>query len=306
MNVTRFHYFVRVAEAGTISRAAEQLKMAQPALSRHIRDIEDEIGARLFERNGRGVSLTQDGHRLYLHAKTVIDQLDTAELEIAGSVGFPLTTVKLGIVPWMTEILAMPLVESIRHEMPRVALQVIEGQNSSLLDWLDQGIIDVGVSFYEFHLPHIDVEAAFDQDLYLLGRTDSEHLVGRSEIRFSDVAELPLALPSAPHPLRLRLEQNALESGRTLNVLLETEAASIASYIAIAGMAYTLIPQAACRDLSAQGLKAIKIVDPPLSQTLVVMRSLKRPPSTAEKDLYRLVRLHLDKIRRMMTELQPA
>ena len=293
MNVTRFPFFVRVAEAGNISRAAEQLKMAQPALSRHIRELEDEIGLRLFERTGRGVALTQDGQRVYLHAKALLDRLDSAELDIAAPVGLPLTTVRLGIVPWMTEILAPPLIESVRAEMPRVALQVVEGQNTSLLEWLDQGVIDVAVSFYAFHLPHIAVEAIGDQDLYLLGPSDSPALAGKSEIGFGDIAALPMVLPANPHPLRLRLEQKAIAAGHSLNVVLETEAASIASYIVMAGMGFTLIPEGACRGLHARGLQAIKIVDPPLTETLVIMTSLKRPASTPEKDLLRLVRRHL-------------
>jgi LysR family nitrogen assimilation transcriptional regulator len=293
LTVGKFHFFVRVAEAGTISRAADQLKMAQPALSRYIRELEDEIGARLFERTGRGVALTQDGQRLYRHAKAIIDQLEAAELEVADPAGLPLTTVRLGIVPWLTEILAVPLIESLRREMPRVALQVIEGHNASLLEWLDQGVVDVAVSFYEFHLPHIEVETVFDQELYLLGSAHSPELAAASAIALRDIASLALVLPSSPHPLRLGLEQKALEAGRGLNVVLETESASIAAYIAQAGMGFTLIPQAACRDLEARGLKAVRIVDPPMTQDLVVMTSLRRPPSTAERDLHRLVLAHL-------------
>ena len=297
INVTKAPYFIRVAETGSISRAAEQLKMAQPALSHYIRDLESDVGAPLFERNGRGVSLTQVGHRLYLEAKTLLDKLETAELDVASRYGPSLSSAKVGVVPWMIERLGLPLADSVRREMPRTTLQVIEGQNSSLLEWLDQGVIDVGVSFYEFHSAYVDVEPVFDEKIFLLGSAKSPELASISEISFEDVTQLPLVLPPSPHPLRHRVERKALQAGHRLNIVTETEAASIAIYIASAGMGFTLIPRAACRDLDQRGLKAVPIAGSPLMQTLVIMTSLKRPLSTCETALHRLVRFHLDAIK---------
>jgi LysR family nitrogen assimilation transcriptional regulator len=191
----------------------------------------------------------------------------------------------------------LPLAESVRREMPRTMLQVIEGQNSSLLEWLDQGIIDVGVSFYEFHSAYVDVEPVFDDEIFVLGSAASPELASISEISFDDVTKLPLILPPSPHPLRHRVERKALQEGRRLNILSETEAASITMYVASAGMGFTLIPRAACRGLDQRGLKAVPIIDAPLMQTLVIMTSLKRPLSTCENALHRLVRFHLDAIK---------
>jgi LysR family nitrogen assimilation transcriptional regulator len=297
--ISKYPFFIRAAEAGAISRAAEQLRVAQPALSRYIRDLEQEVGVLLFERNGRGVSLTQDGQRLYRFAKSVFDKLEAAELEVANPSGPPLTTVKLGIVPSMTEVLAVPLAEAVRQQMPRVGLHVSEGQNSSLLRWLDQGVIDIAVSFYEFRPPHILVETMSEQELFLLGA--ESRLAGISEITFDESTRLPLILPPSPHPIRLRFNSNAIETGHDVNVVLETEAASIAGSMAAAELGFAPVPKAACRGLAERRLKAVRIVEPVLTQTLVTMTSLNRPPSSCERRFYELVRSHLDQIGRTMS-----
>lgn len=297
LNLSKLPYFIGVAEAGNISRAAGRLRVAQPVLSRYIKTLEDDIGAALFTRDGRGVSLTQEGQRLYKKAKTILNEFEAAELDISAPSGPLLATVRAGMVPWIAESLVVRLAQGVQRTMPRVGLHIIEGQNGSLIEWLDQGLIDVGISYYEFYQPQVEVEPIYDEELYLLGADDNPLLARTAEIDFADAIRLPLVLPPRPHPLRLSMERKATAMGRELEVVLESEAASIASYIAIAGAGFTLIPKTAFLGLKQKGLRAVRLRNPTLTQTLVLMTSLTRPLSNAQKKLCGLARHHLIEIR---------
>jgi LysR family nitrogen assimilation transcriptional regulator len=281
------HYFVRIAETRSVSRAAISLKLTQPALSRYIRNLEDEVGTRLFVRNGRGVSLTENGHRFYIHAKEALDRLELAELDVAEKFGPPLTHVTLGIVSSMTDLLVVDIAESMRRELPRVSMRVVEGFTADLVDWLNEGRVDVAVCFHEFHHASIEAMPLCEQSLYLLGGSAAEFM--QPQIRFDSLAGVPLVLPAKQNLLRTQLEGIAEARGLRLNVVVEADAFATISDLVAAGLCYAIIPGGAYRSLKRSDLKISKIVEPDMTQTLVTATSLVRPQTTCGRILSRIV-----------------
>lgn len=281
------HYFVRIAELRSISRAAISLKTSQPALSRYIRTLEEEVRTPLFERNGRGVSLTENGTRLYLHAKQLLDELELAELDVAGESGPPLTHVTLGIVPSITNLLVVDVAESMRSELPRVSMSIVEGFTSDLIDWLHEGRVDVAVCFHETQHANVEFTPLSEQNLYLLSSTATRPPA--PQVKFDALAQLPLVLPAQRNMLRSQLEGIARARGARLNVVVEADAFATISELVASGLCHAIIPGGAFESLSRADLHASKIVNPALSQTLVMAKSLIRPQTTCGKVLSRIV-----------------
>src|ERR1700742_3018614 len=145
MDTHRLKYFLRVAEEGSITRAAKVLGIAQPALSRQVQLLEEDLGVTLFRRNRRGVELTEEGERLRASTAAPLRQLELA-VQYAGS---PLARLKRGMRLGMTEtaagILAAPVIATLTTMFPQVSFSVSVGSTDQLVKELLNGAVDVAL-----------------------------------------------------------------------------------------------------------------------------------------------------------------
>src|SRR5215471_7971497 len=127
MDTRRLRYFVRIAEDGSLTRAAGVLRIAQPALSRQIRLLEEELGIALFNRTARGMQLTEEGEHL---RACVAGPLRSLELALQNARSFSSHiegNFTLGMTSGIGEILAKPLVLRMSSEFPNIKLRIVEG-----------------------------------------------------------------------------------------------------------------------------------------------------------------------------------
>ncbi len=146
MNIKQMHYFVAVAEELHFGRAAERLDMAQPPLSRQIKQIEEDIGAQLFNRGRNAISLTQAGARLYERLQTILADIDDTLLEVKrlgqGAEG----RLRIGFVGSSTYGLVPNIIKSFRKNYPHVNLSLIPMNNANLHRALIRREVDVAIT----------------------------------------------------------------------------------------------------------------------------------------------------------------
>ncbi len=146
MNIKQMHYFVAVAEELHFGRAAERLDMAQPPLSRQIKQIEEDIGAQLFNRGRNAISLTQAGARLYKRLQTILADIDDTLLEVKrlgqGAEG----RLRIGFVGSSTYGLVPNIIKSFRKNYPHVNLSLIPMNNANLHRALIRREVDVAIT----------------------------------------------------------------------------------------------------------------------------------------------------------------
>jgi LysR family nitrogen assimilation transcriptional regulator len=269
MDTHRLKYFLRIAEEGSITRAAKVLGIAQPALSRQIRLLEEDLGITLFARTRRGVHLTEEGERLRSSTAAPLRQLELAVL-YAGS---PLARIErgllFGMVPTAAGVLAAPLLASLGTAFPNVHFHVAVAETDDLVLRMLSGAVDLAVInplpddrlFYR----HLLVE-----DLVLVGGPTSD-LTPETPVRFADLAGLPLVMPSAQTGIRNTLENTALRVKVAITARYSTDSLEVSKHLVAAGLGYAVLPLAACRgDIDAGRLRYAAICEPEINHQLGV------------------------------------
>ena len=147
MDLKQLAYFVRVAELGSFTRAAEALGVAQPALSRQVRQLEVELRQSLLARNGRGALPTEAGKLLLAHGRGILHQVQRAHEELGRLRGALAGRVAVGLPTSLARVLTVPLTRAFRQAMPEASLSISEGLSVALLESLLNGRLDIAVLY---------------------------------------------------------------------------------------------------------------------------------------------------------------
>lgn len=214
MDFHQLRSFVQVADLGSFTRAASVLQTAQPALSRQVRALEVELRQPLFDRNGRGVTLTPAGTRLLAHARGILQQVERARQDLESQRGAASGLLCVALPPSVGRTLTAPLVEAFRTRFPAATLSMVEGLSTTTLEWLVQGRVDCAVVYNATPAAAIALLPVLQERLYLVSarRPAQRGLLGRPA-PLATVAERALVIPGRPHAIRMRLETAMAEAG---------------------------------------------------------------------------------------------
>lgn len=281
MDLAQLRTLVHVAELGSLSKAAGRLRIAQPALSRQIRLLEDELGARLFERHGRGMVITEAGREALRHAKRVLAETEELRASVSGP-GAELTGhVAVGLPPTLADMISVPLVAAFSATHPRVRLQLVAAYTGYLLDSLYRGEIDLAV-LYDPRAPRsLRIRPLMQEALFLIGPGDAG-LTAEEPVPFRALAGQRLLLPSTRHGLRNMVQHFADEAGIVLDIGLEIDSYTALKDLVRQGYGRTILTRAPMHeDISAGRLTAAPLVDPAPIRRLVLSFQPDRPVSRA-------------------------
>lgn len=198
MELDQLRYFLSVAERGNFTRAAETLMVSQPALSRSIQKLEEELGRPVFERKTRSVQLTDAGLLLQSRAQQVLAILDDTKSEIAddGQSG----RVRVGAIPTIAPYFLPTVLRRFSQQFPKATVIVQENTTDVLLKSCTQGEIDLAILALPVPARYLEVEELFEEELLLV--LPVEHpLVEKEKIRLVDVEPYPFVLLDEAHCL---------------------------------------------------------------------------------------------------------
>jgi LysR family transcriptional regulator, nitrogen assimilation regulatory protein len=280
--------FVAVASAGSISRAAENLHIAQPALSLQIKNIEDHLGVQLFDRTPKGVTPTAAGARFLLHAIDILKRIDVAYEDVRDAVNEPSGRVALGLPQSMAKILTVPLVSEILRRWPKIQFQMIELSTGYIPNYLVNGHIDIGLTFGVDEGAGLRCTHLVDEDLVLV--TSPAQLMGvlggdvsgLEEIRLAELQRFPMILPTGTHSLRSRIDEFLAGQRLSLKVIAEVNTIPQLIELAAAGVGSTILSYASVSgDCAAERLATLRIIEPRLFRPVYLCRSATAPLSIA-------------------------
>ena len=275
MDVRQLRYFVRVVELRSVSRAAEALHIAQPALGAQIRKLEDELQTQLLFRHSRGVEPTEAGLLLQGRALAILQGVEEAKHAVRDLAGPSLEIVDIGITPCGYPRIASTL---IRGDWPNAEIVVRETMNPELFEWIRSDRVDFGLVYLTSHWPD-------DLETELLSEESAVFVQGRSAaepstltIPFASVCRHPILIAPKPHHIRAMLQEAAERRGYELNVAYEVQSLSTLIEMVEQNVAAAILPLGAVAQyLDAGRLVARTIVDPLLPVTFALVRSPRRP-----------------------------
>ena len=280
MDFREIRYFVQVATAGSFSLAAQELRVAQPALSRQIRKLEQELGVDLLVRHGRGVRLTGAGSVLLERAEQMIHLLRSTGDEVRASANTISGHVSLGLPPAAGLLLAPPIVRTFQREWPQVALHVRDGISNLLQEWLLDGRLDVAVLYNPPPLDALESEIIMHENMVVVEPPDrpGRHPRGKSAIgtcRIRDLADMPLIMPGLPHNNRRIAEQAAVQHGVRLRVRLEVDSVTLTKAMVKSGLGCTILAYAAVHDEVMRGELKVRVIERPALVSTVAIAMLR-------------------------------
>jgi LysR family nitrogen assimilation transcriptional regulator len=265
-DLRRLRYFIAVAELGSVTRAAKELYIAQPALSKHIRQLEEQVGRELFSRSAQGVQLTSVGMRLLDHARRTLAEMDRLlqELQDSSQIG-PEGTVVIGMAPTIGAILAGSLVEAQSTALPLVRLQIRETMSRDIPDLIRGGAIDYALSYDIASQRGVRSAGVFTEDSYLYGSWTQARrlrLERDKDIPFDTLAKIPLLLSGPANAFRGKIEQTALARRFRLDIVAEVDSLAIRRDLASKGLAFTILSGTTIRRPHDRDVYAARIVRP--------------------------------------------
>lgn len=244
MDTRRLYSFVRVVDAGSITRAADLLHIAQPALSQQMTALESLFGQQLLSRSKQGVEPTEAGRVLYRHARVILRQLEQAQAEVE-VVGRELAGgVSVGLAPYSTvNALALPLLSAVRVRYPRVLLHINENFGGVLSEALMTGRMDMALLYDSGPIRGVEFERLLTEELVVVAPGGVELPGGpRDPVSAVDLADVPLLLPGPIHTIRRVVDQAFARAATAANVVGEVESVSLMARAVRSGLGATVLP----------------------------------------------------------------
>lgn len=198
MELDQLRYFLRIADLANFTRAAEELRVSQPALSRSMQRLEEELGQPVFERRGKSLSLTEAGTLLQGRAQQILSIIEDTKAEICddGRSG----RIRVGAIPTIAPYFLPEVLRQFSKEFPRATIIVQENTTDALLKSCTQGEVDLAILALPVPARYLEVEELFEEEL-LLVLPPNHQLVKKERIKLSDVEPFPFVLLDEAHCL---------------------------------------------------------------------------------------------------------
>ncbi len=274
MDIRQLRYFVGVVEAGSFTRASEQLHVAQSALSLHVKSLEDRFGLALLIRDRNGVRVTPKGARLLEHAQIILRQMALADAELSEGMSAPFGVVNIGIPPAAARLLVPKLLARSREKLPGVTLKISEGLTIALREWMTSGKLNMKIAYRTPATVERSLEIA-REDFCLIVRANDPAWAGRETVALGELRRVPLAVPMPTHTPGT--VANVVADHRDeLNVAFEVDSLPTIINLVLGGQACTILTASAIQHELRDGLvKALRIVDPTIVRSVVIVTNMR-------------------------------
>jgi LysR family nitrogen assimilation transcriptional regulator len=289
MDLKQLEYFVRVADLGSFTRASIDIDVAQPALSRQVRQLEIELRQNLLVRNGRGVTLTEAGELFRDHARGILHQVERAREAVGHLRGAFAGRVAVGLPPSLAKRLTVPLSRAFRQRLPNATLSITESLSTAMQDALMAGHLDIALVYNPLPSHEVDSLVILEEELFLVG--PATKAAPRGPLPLLELADVPVVIPTRPNAIRTIVDLALAHVGRRPRIAMEIDGVAAILDLVIDGFGHAVLPMNAVLTApDPAAFVARRIVSPTLRSRLALATSSKRPVTPTQAAVAELIR----------------
>lgn len=271
MELHQLRYFCAVADSGSFSRAAEQTHVSQPSLSQQIIKLEDELGARLFDRLGRSVQLTDLGKTFLPRARAVLRELEAARGDVVEQKDAIGGTIAVGVIPTVAPYFLPAQLTFLSRRFPQARVTVVEEITPVLLERLRASLVDVAILALPIRGHEFETFPLLREDLFAALPRQHQY-AKRASLALKELRAEPFLLLRDGHCFR-DTAVAACDRAR-LNPQIVFESGQFSSILSMvrAGMGVSIVPEMAVEKKS--GCRFVRIADAEATRTVgaVILR----------------------------------
>jgi DNA-binding transcriptional LysR family regulator len=274
VELTQLKYYVTIAETLSFTKAAEMLRVSQPALSYQIRRLETELGTILFDRGKRRIALAPDGELFLPLAQSVLFRADEATRILREHLGVEAGEVRIGCNPSVATYLMPRLLFEFRRDFPRVRVSLTEGSDSAMQRTVLEGTIDFAVVTAMGVSGTLDVTPLAAEEL-LLALHPSHRLAGRSSVSLAELADEEFVIPSDSFRVTIQFVDACRGAGFEPKVAYQTGSFESAKGFVRQSLCAAVLPRMALSVESGGDIAILEIEEGP-SRQLHLIRAKNR------------------------------
>jgi LysR family nitrogen assimilation transcriptional regulator len=277
----QLHYFIAVVEAGSFSRAAKAMGVAQSALSHQIAELESLLGTRLLDRKARGTVTTAAGERLFGHAKSISAAISNAEFDVRTFSQRPTGMVTVVMAHPVIDPLTVPFLKAVREQLPDVQIALHEFISTAAVERLLSGLSDFALVYDPAPHPRLEMMPVIEEELFLVGPRD---MIGDSDapVRLASLGHAPVLPPRPPRHQRQLKKRLMLRDRVAASDWVEIDSHAAIRRMVAAGLACTIVTRASVESELRDGtLHSRPIHNPSVLWNLHLAWSVDRPHTKA-------------------------
>jgi LysR family nitrogen assimilation transcriptional regulator len=261
MDLRQLRYFVGIVQAGSLSRAADQLHVAQSAISHHLAGLESELEKQLVTRGPKGIVLTDAGAVLYRHAEAILRHVEFAKQDAMSTLTVPSGNIAVGFPTALSALLGYELFVRVRNAYPQIKLHLVDGKSALMRELLDNGRLDIAVLFAGQPERGLAVEPLLMEELFFVTASGDT-----GPISLADVAKHPLIVPGLGSGVMQVLQKALTQRGLSMTTLGEIDTLHAVRRAVEAGIASSILPWSALYE----GDRELAVIQRPIADAELI------------------------------------
>ena len=287
MDIKDMRAFYAIVEEGNISHAAQRLDIAQPALSRQMKRLENSLGVQLFERGSRRIRLTDAGRVMYARVEHILGMVDGTVREITEIGSGIAGSVRLGTITTSGALLLPELISEFHSRYPNVTYQIWEAEGARILELLDNRVIEIGITRTQVDSKVYESIVLPNEPLVLIMNKEQEIGAASDKVELKELKDQPIIIPLRWQSVFIA---NCRKLGFEPNIVCVSDSIVQDLLLAKMGMGMALLPVSSKTLLTDGNLIYKKLIEPEMSTHTVIAWLKNRTLSSSSEHLIRLFR----------------